>query len=72
MLPVVFVSFDGLMKKASFKFPGASIEDIEYYPDRKLGKDLIIQLVTCKYIKDKLNIIVMEATGMFILIKMRL
>lgn len=31
-----------LMKKATLKKPSASIEDIEYYPDRKLDKDLII------------------------------
>jgi DNA replication protein DnaC len=52
-----------LTKKATFKFPIASIEDIEYYPDRKLNKELIIQLATCKYINDKLNVIIMGASG---------
>lgn len=52
-----------LMKKAAFKLPSACIEDIEYYPDRKLNKDLIIQLATGKYIKDKLNVIIMGASG---------
>lgn len=52
-----------LTKKAAFKFPSACIEDIEYYPDRKLNKELIIQLATGKYIKDKLNVIIMGASG---------
>jgi DNA replication protein DnaC len=52
-----------LIKKATLKFPGASIEDIEYYPDRKLNKEHIIQLATGKYIKDKLNVIIMGASG---------
>ncbi len=52
-----------LMRKANLKFPSASVEDIEYYPDRKLNKELIIQLSTGKYIRDKLNVIVMGASG---------
>lgn len=52
-----------LMKKATLKFSGASIEDIEYYPDRKLNKELIIQLTTGKYIEDKHNVIIMGASG---------
>lgn len=47
-----------LMKKATLKMPSASIEDIEYYPDRKLNKELIIQLAVGKYIKDKNNDII--------------
>jgi DNA replication protein DnaC len=43
--------------------PSASIEDIEYYPDRKLDKELIIQLAIGKYIKGKHNAIVMVASG---------
>lgn len=52
-----------LMKKATLKMPSASIEDIEYYPDRKLDKELIIQLAIGKYIKDKHNVIIMGASG---------
>jgi DNA replication protein DnaC len=52
-----------LIKKASLKFSQASIEDIEYHPDRKLNKDQIIQLASCSYIKEKLNIIIMGASG---------
>lgn len=52
-----------LMKKATLKMPSASIEDIEYYPDRKLNKELIIQLAVGKYIEDKHNVIIMGASG---------
>lgn len=52
-----------LLKKATLKFPSACIEDVEYYPDRKLSKELIIQLATGKYIDDKLNVIIMGASG---------
>jgi DNA replication protein DnaC len=52
-----------LMKKANLKMPSASIEDIEYYPDRKLNKELIIQLTVGNYIKDKHNVIIMGASG---------
>jgi DNA replication protein DnaC len=52
-----------LMKKATLKMSSASIEDIEYYPDRKLDKELIIQLAVSKYIKDKHNVIIMGASG---------
>ena len=52
-----------LAKKANFKLSSASIEDIEYYPDRKLDKNQMIQLATGKYIRDKLNVIIMGASG---------
>jgi DNA replication protein len=52
-----------LFQKATLKFSGASIEDIEYHPDRKLDKSLILKLATCSYINDKNNIIIMGASG---------
>jgi DNA replication protein DnaC len=52
-----------LFKKATLKFAGASIEDIEYHPDRKLNKELILKLATCSYIHEKNNVIVMGASG---------
>jgi hypothetical protein len=33
-----------LIKQASFKFPQACTQDIDYTPDRKLDKDLILRL----------------------------
>jgi DNA replication protein DnaC len=52
-----------LIKAATFKFPGACVENIEYHPDRRLNRDHILQLATGKYIKGKNNIIVMGASG---------
>lgn len=39
------------------------MEDIEYHPDRNLGKQLIIELRTCNYIKEYHNIILMGASS---------
>lgn len=52
-----------LRKRASFKASEASIEGIEYHAHRKLNKDLILQLATGKYIRDKQNVIIMGASG---------
>jgi len=52
-----------LIKKATFKFSTASIEDIEYHPDRKLNKDLILKLASCTYIKDKRGVVITGASG---------
>lgn len=42
-----------LIKRAEFKFPQACMEDIEYYPDRKLDKVQLLRLATCNYISGK-------------------
>lgn len=52
-----------LIKKAEFRYPQASIEDIEYHADRKLDKAQILRLASCTYIAEKRNIIVMGASG---------
>ncbi|MGI6328045.1 MAG: IS21-like element helper ATPase IstB [Dethiobacteria bacterium] len=52
-----------LIKKAEFRYPHASIEDIEYHADRKLDKTQIIRLASCTYIAEKRNIIIMGASG---------
>lgn len=52
-----------LLKKATFKFPNACVEDIEYHNDRKLDKGLIAELSTCNYIRNKRNVILMGASG---------
>ena len=52
-----------LIKNASFDQPGASIADINYRSGRKLDKTLIERLSSCEYITEKLNIIVLGATG---------
>jgi DNA replication protein DnaC len=52
-----------LKRGASFHFPSACIEGIEYRDDRKLDKPLITKLSTCGYIQDKHNIIILGASG---------
>jgi len=52
-----------LTKAATFKFPGACVENIEYHADRNLNRDQILQLAAGKYIKSKNNIIIMGASG---------
>ncbi|WP_088051623.1 IS21-like element helper ATPase IstB [Virgibacillus dakarensis] len=52
-----------LIKQASFNDPTAAIEDIEYHPDRKLDKNLILELATGNYIQNHHNIILMGASG---------
>ncbi|MFO1441783.1 IS21-like element helper ATPase IstB [Bacillus sp. Bva_UNVM-123] len=52
-----------LIKQATFNDPTAAIEDIEYHPDRKLDKNLILELATGNYIQNHHNIILMAASG---------
>src|SRR5699024_7421144 len=48
---------------ATFSEPNASIEGIEYYPDRHLDKNLISKLAQGGYIENHHNIILMGASG---------
>ncbi len=52
-----------LVKSADFRYPHASIEDIEYHADRQLDKTQIIRLSGCAYIEQKHNLIIMGASG---------
>lgn len=52
-----------LIKQATLNESTASIEDIEYHPDRHLDKQLILELATCNYIREHHNIILMGASG---------
>lgn len=52
-----------LVRKAEFRYPQASIEDIEYHADRKLDKAQILRLSGCAYIQEKRNLIIMGASG---------
>ena len=51
------------ISNARFADPRASIEGIEYYPDRKLDKAEMIRLSTCKFIDEKHHIILESASG---------
>ncbi|MFD0676195.1 MULTISPECIES: IS21-like element helper ATPase IstB [unclassified Paenibacillus] len=52
-----------LIRKADFQQSNACIEDVEYLADRKLDRTQILRLATGAYIQDKLNIIIMGASG---------
>ncbi len=52
-----------LKKKATLKFPYACMEDVDYSAERKLNRELLLELSQCKYIRDKRNILIMGAAG---------
>ncbi|MGD6901377.1 ATP-binding protein, partial [Bacillus infantis] len=52
-----------LIKQATLEDPTAAIELIEYHPDRKLDKQLILELASGNYIQRHHNIILMGASG---------
>jgi len=52
-----------LIRKAEYASPGASLEDVEYHPDRQLNKAQIASLGTCQYIRDHHNLVLLGATG---------
>lgn len=52
-----------LTRSATFKFPYACVENIRYDADRMLDKNLISQLASGQYIKNKNNIIITGASG---------
>ena len=52
-----------LIRSAEYAIPGASIENIEYLPDRNLDKTLISRLASCAYVLEANNVIILGATG---------
>lgn len=54
---------DRLIKSANFHNRQAAIEDIDYYPDRRLDKELILKLRMGTYLEEHHNIILMGASG---------
>jgi len=52
-----------LIKAATFLNSKACIEDIEYYEDRRLDKEMILKLASGLYIQDSHNIILKGPTG---------
>lgn len=52
-----------LIKSATFINSNACIEEIEYYEDRRLEKDLILKLASGTYILESHNIILKGPTG---------
>jgi len=52
-----------LVKQANFEVPSASIEEIQYFEDRRLPKEEILRLANGVYLENKNNIVLMGATG---------
>jgi DNA replication protein DnaC len=52
-----------LIQNAGFSCPSASVEDIEYLPERNLDKAFILRLASCSFIPDARNIVLLGATG---------
>jgi len=52
-----------LIRSAEYAIPGASVENIEYLPDRNLDKALISRLGNCAYVLEANNVIILGATG---------
>jgi DNA replication protein DnaC len=52
-----------LIRSSEYALPGASVENIEYLPDRKLDKTLISRLASCAYVLEANNVIILGATG---------
>ena len=50
-------------RNANLAEPQAMVESIEYYPDRKLNKEEMIRLSTCKYIDDHHHLVLEGASG---------
>ena len=51
------------IKQARFAAPGAAVEDIEYYEDRKLDRSEMLRYATCSYIDESHHIILKGASG---------
>ena len=50
-------------RAAKFRYSQACIEDVDYAPRRKLAKSVVLQLASCRWIKEHQNVIVTGATG---------
>ncbi len=52
-----------LLTKARFRYPGASIEDINFRAQRGIAKDVLLKLSQNGWIQDKRNMIITGSTG---------
>lgn len=52
-----------LLKRAALEQPMAHISDIDYSESRRLPRDVVLSLASCRFIGDSRNIVVMGATG---------
>lgn len=56
-------SIEAMRRSATIKHPQANINDIEFMPDRKIDKALTLQLHECDFVRERLNVIIIGATG---------
>lgn len=56
-------AIEAMRRSATIRIPQANINDLEFFPDRGIDKNQTLQLHECDYIQEKLNVIVVGATG---------
>ena len=52
-----------LIKSAHLRFPKADVHDIYYSPKRKINRDVMNELATCRYIAENRNVILQGYTS---------
>ena len=52
-----------LIRNAGCVDPAACVENIEYYPERRLDWEQILRLTSCTYLQEAHNVIILGATG---------
>lgn len=52
-----------LIRQARFKYKDACVEDIEYPPERKPGRDRIERLASCQWVRDRETLIIIPRHG---------
>ena len=52
-----------LVKSARLRFPKADVHDIYYSPNRKINRDIMNELATCRYISENKNVVLQGYTS---------
>ena len=52
-----------LIRQARFEYKDASIEGIQYPPERKLSRDRVDRLTACRWVRDRETLIIISGTG---------
>lgn len=55
--------FEKLLRDAKLQMPTATPEGIEYIKERKLDRATLDQILSCQFIRDKTNVMLLGATG---------
>ena len=51
------------LTEAKLRHSQACIEDIDYNPNRKIDKSVVLQLISCRWVKDNHSVIITGKTG---------